>query len=83
MAQTIKFNCKSFCKIANDSFNQKFLCFLQDIIANSTTVIKSHLSASSCEEIKKIEEVFLSNAQPNNTEAGNLIYDHVANQTID
>ena len=60
-----------FCKMTNDSVDQKVLCFLQDIIANSTTAIKSHLSASSCEEIKKIGEMFPSNAQPNNTEEGN------------
>ena len=67
----------------NDCVDPKVLCFLRDYIDNSETAVKSYLSARSFEKISKTEEMFPSNAQPNNPEIGNWITDSVDNQIID
>ena len=69
--------------MTNDKVDQKFLCFLQDVIVNSADTIKSCFSPSCCEELNKIEDVFPSTIQPNNPEAGNWIAGCVSNLTID
>ena len=62
---------KDFCKMTNDSVDPKVLFFLQDIIVNSATSIKSHLSDSFYNEIRKTEDVFQSEIEPNNHDTGN------------
>ena len=61
----------------------KHCTFFQEIVANSADAIKSCLCPSCCEKLKKIEDVLLSNSQPNNPEASNWITSCVKNLTID
>ena len=74
---------KDFFKMINDSFDPKFMFFLQDVIMISATAFKSCLSESSCKEIRKTEDVFLSDIERNNHDVGNWITVCVSNQTID
>ena len=67
--------------MTNYSIDPKVLYFLQDIIVNSPTGIKSCLLDSCCDEIRKIEDIFSSEIEPNNNNVGNWItgtIDHVS-----
>ena len=73
---------KYFYKMTNYCVDPKVLLFLQDIIVNSTTTVKSYLSDSNCDEIRKIEEMFISDIKHNNPDACNWINDHVGNKKL-
>ena len=59
------------------------MCFLEEIIVNSTTVIKSFLSDIYHEKIRKTEDVFPSDFNPKNPDVGDWITECVENQIID
>ena len=83
LRKQLNLNAKGFCKMRNNSVDAKVLHFLQDVVVNSAIEIKSYFPASSCYEIRKIKEMFLTNVQPNDPESCNWITNHAAKQTID
>ena len=68
--------------MTNECVHPKLLCFLQDDVVNFVTAIKYYLSDRNYDEIRKIEENFPSNIQPNNTESGNCIIDNMDNKKL-
>ena len=74
---------KYFYKMINYCVDPKVLLFLQDIIVNSATAIKSYFSESYCDDIKKIVDMFPLDIKSINPDADNWINDYVGNKTID
>ena len=61
--------------MTNYSVDPKILLFLQDIIVNSATAVKSYLSDSYCDEFRKIEDMFPLDIKSINPDADNWIND--------
>ena len=67
----------------NDGVDAKVLCFLQEIIANSTTDIKSYFSERICDQLVETGSILPLDVKPDNPDVGLWITDNALNQTMD